>query len=142
MEYVGGEGVAAPSLNQIVLEPGEAKRLFERTLWNIDLLLSHDRIHGDLSAYNILYWEGEITLIDFPQAVSPGENRNALSIFQRDVQRVCDYFAAQGVRCNPRKLALDMWTSHRHLLQPELDPRWLDETNQEDRRRWRKQSAG
>ena len=142
MGYIGGDGVAAPSLNQLDLEPDEAKRLFERTLWNIDLMLSHDRIHGDLSAYNILYWEGEITLIDFPQAVSPNENRNALSIFQRDVGRVCEYFAAQGVRCNPRKLALDMWTSHRQRLQPELDPRWLDEANQEDRRRWRKQTAG
>jgi len=142
MQYVGGEDMAAPSLSEIELEPGEAKRLFERTLWNIDLLLSHERIHGDLSAYNILYWEGEITLIDFPQAVSPHENRHALSIFQRDVLRVCEYFAAQGVRCNPRKLAHDMWTAHHHRLAPELDPRWLDEASQEDRRRWRKQSAG
>jgi RIO kinase 1 len=142
MDYIGGDGVAAPSLNQLDLEPDESKRLFERTLWNIDLMLSHDRIHGDLSAYNILYWEGEITLIDFPQAVSPLENRNALSIFQRDVRRVCEYFAAQGVRCNPRKLALDMWTAHHQRLQPELDPRWLDDADQDDRRRWRKQAAG
>jgi len=142
MEYVGGEDMAAPSLNQLDLELDEANRLFERVLWNIDLMLTHGRIHGDLSAYNILYWEGEITLIDFPQAVSPGENRNALSIFQRDVRRVCEYFAAQGVRCNPRKLAIDLWTAHRQRLEPELDPRWLDETNQDDRRRWRKHTAG
>jgi RIO kinase 1 len=142
MEYLGGEGMAAPSLSEIELELGEARRLFERVIWNIDLMLSHERIHGDLSAYNILYWEGEITLIDFPQAVSPRENRHALSILQRDVQRVCEYFAAQGVRSNPRKLAQEMWTAHHHRLQPELDPRWLDEASQEDRRRWRKQEAG
>ncbi len=124
------------------LERDEAQRLFERTVWNIDLMLSHDRIHGDLSAYNILYWEGEIRLIDFPQAVSPGENRNALGIFQRDVRRTCEYFAAQGVRCNPRKLALELWTAHNHRLQPELDPRWLDEASPDDRRRWRKQAGG
>jgi RIO kinase 1 len=142
MEYLGGEGMAAPSLSQLELERGEAQRVFERVVWNIDLMLSHDRIHGDLSAYNILYWEGEITLIDFPQAVSPDENRNALGIFQRDVQRVCEYFADQGVRCNPRKLAQDLWTAHHHRLQPELDPRWLDEGSPDDRRRWRKQTGG
>jgi RIO kinase 1 len=142
MEYLGGEDEVAPSLSQVKMERDEAQRLFDRTVWNIDLMLSYDRIHGDLSAYNILYWEGEIRLIDFPQAVSPRENRNALAIFQRDVRRTCEYFAAQGVRCNPRKLALELWTAHHHRLQPELDPRWLDGASPDDRRRWRKQAGG
>ena len=142
MEYLGGEDTPAPSLSQLELERDEAQRLFDRTVWNIDRMLAHERIHGDLSAYNILYWEGEIRLIDFPQAVSPRENRNALGIFQRDVRRTCEYFAAQGVRCNPRKLALELWTAHNHPLQPELDPRWLDEASPDDRRRWRKQAGG
>ena len=34
--------------------------------------LSAERIvHGDLSAYNMLWWEGRLVIIDFPQAVDP-----------------------------------------------------------------------
>ena len=74
MGYVGDLGTAAPVLNSIALEPNEAKALYERVVHNIDLMLSHGRIHGDLSAYNILYWGGDITLIDFPQVVLPESN--------------------------------------------------------------------
>jgi RIO kinase 1 len=112
MGFVGEATRCAPSLNEVGLAPDEAGRLFERVLRNIDTLLSQQRIHGDLSAFNILYWKGAITLIDFPQVVSPRENPQAYPIFQRDVQRVCDYFARQGVRADPQQLAREMWESH------------------------------
>jgi RIO kinase 1 len=109
--YVGSADLAAPALNEISLERAEAGRLFERVVHNIDTLLAHDRIHGDLSAYNILYWDGDIALIDFPQVVSPHSNRDAFRIFARDVRRVCEYFAAQGVSANARKLTAELWTA-------------------------------
>jgi RIO kinase 1 len=104
-------------------------------------MLSHHRIHGDLSAYNILYWEGDITLIDFPQVVPPEANPLAWTIFLRDVTRICQYFNSQGVRVNPRKLASELWTSHGHQIIKEADPRDLDADNQDDRRLWEKQKA-
>jgi RIO kinase 1 len=75
-------------------------------------MLTYQRVHGDLSAFNILYWEGEIALIDFPQAINPDCNPNAYLIFQRDVRRVCEYFAKQGVKSNPAELAEEIWTAH------------------------------
>ena len=48
-------------------------------------MLYRDVVHGDLSAYNILVWDGEITLIDFPQAVDPKKNRHAQAFLERDV---------------------------------------------------------
>ncbi|MCE9647541.1 MAG: hypothetical protein K8S20_16225 [Chloroflexi bacterium] len=111
MEFVGDLGMSAPTLNEISLERLEAVSLFERVMRNLDILLSHDRIHGDLSAYNILYWNREITLIDFPQVVSPRINRNAFRIFSRDVFRVCDYFIKQGMKINSEKVADDLWNS-------------------------------
>jgi RIO kinase 1 len=99
-------------LNEVGLGQGEARALFERALRNMDILLSQGRVHGDLSAYNILYWHGRISLIDFPQVVSPQQNRNAYPIFQRDVQRVCEYFARQGVHADPKQLATQMWEAH------------------------------
>jgi len=112
MEFIGDHRVAAPTLNNIRLDHQEAKRLFQRTLHNIDLMLAHERVHADLSAYNLLYWEGEITLIDFPQAVNPYRNPQAYALFQRDMKRICEYFAAQGVQSDPNELAQRMWIPH------------------------------
>ena len=112
MDFIGDEEMNAPTLNEIHLSQPEAGTLFERVLHNLEIMLAHQRIHGDLSAYNILYWAGEISLIDFPQALNPQENRSAYAIFQRDVIRICDYFANQGIRTQPQKLAYDLWVKH------------------------------
>jgi RIO kinase 1 len=139
MDYIGDIDSAAPTLNSIGLDREEVKPLFERVIWDVDLLLTNQRIHGDLSAYNILYWEGDITLIDFPQVVQPDSNPAAWSIFLRDMMRICQYFASQGIRCDPRKLAADLWTSHGHRVIYEVDPRNLDPEKKEDRRIWDQQ---
>jgi RIO kinase 1 len=136
MGYVGGTDMAAPVLSDVSLTRNEARRLFERVLRNIEIMLRSNRIHGDLSAYNILYWDGAITLIDFPQAISPQTNSNAYRIFTRDVARVCEYFAHQGVRSDPRKLAADLWTSHDLRLTPEVHPGLLDAEDEGDRKYW------
>ena len=139
MDYIGDIDSAAPTLNSVSLEPDEVKPLYERTLYDIDLLLSNQRIHGDLSAYNILYWEGDITLIDFPQVVQPESNPAAWTIFLRDITRICQYFASQGLRRDPRRLASDLWTSYGHRVIQEVHPRDLDPDKNEDRRLWEKQ---
>jgi RIO kinase 1 len=136
MSYIGGDDLAAPTLNTVELDPVEALELYQRTLHNIELMLAHGRVHGDLSAFNILYWEGEITLIDFPQAISPGENRSAYPIFERDVTRVCEYFARQGIRSQPRQLAEKMWKGHHLRRSPQVDLRLLDAEDERDRQIW------
>jgi len=109
MSYIGDEHLAAPTLHEVSLNPNEAEPLFREVLHNIDLMLQRDLIHGDLSAYNILYWEGKITLIDFPQVINCDSNHQARFILQRDVQRICEYFAAQGVRCDPAAITDRFW---------------------------------
>lgn len=140
MAYVGVDELPAPILNSIHLGKGEAQRLFERVLHNINLMLAHQCVHADLSAYNILYWEGEITLIDFPQAIDPLINRSAFSIFERDIQRVCEYFARHGVQSNPRRLAADLWKAYGYRLRPEIHPALLDPEDRRDRSLWKDQN--
>ncbi|HEY3311385.1 MAG TPA: RIO1 family regulatory kinase/ATPase [Anaerolineales bacterium] len=142
MGYIGDLDGCAPTLSEISLDRSEAQVLFERVLHNIDILLDNKFIHGDLSAYNILFWEGEITLIDFPQVVSPRINRNAYRIFQRDVTRVCEYFNKQGLHANPRKVASEIWTKHGYRAEPEVDIRLLDADDPQDRAFWKKQKRG
>lgn len=109
MGYVGDAQVAAPTLNQISLARDEAEPLFKEVRRNVELMLWHGLIHGDLSAYNILYWEGKITLIDFPQVTNLHANVNARAILRRDIQRVCEYFARYGVGCDPSDLLDELW---------------------------------
>jgi RIO kinase 1 len=139
MDYIGDMDEAAPTLNSVKLDRQEVRPLYERVLQNIDLLLVNQRIHGDLSAYNILYWDGDISLIDFPQVVQPESNPAAWTIFLRDVTRICQYFASQGLRRDARKLAADLWTSHGYRVVQEIHPRDLDPEKKEDRHLWEKQ---
>ena len=136
MGYYGDAVMGAPTLNDVDLDGSEARQLFERVIHNIDVMLAHDRVHGDLSAFNILYWDGEIVLIDFPQAVHPEINHSAYKIFQRDVVRVCEYFNQQGVRSNPYKLAGDLWQKHNHHFTPQIDHKMLQEDLDDERGLW------
>ena len=126
MEYLGDARRAAPTLNEVSLGPAEARRLFDVTMHTVHLMLQRGVVHGDLSAYNILYWEGAIAVIDFPQITALEGNRSARRILERDVTRTCDYFAAQGVDCDPDALAEDLWQryappSAREQPLPELE---------------------
>ena len=109
MSYYGDGVRGAPTLNEVALDADQAEVLFREVLRNVELFLEHELIHGDLSAYNILYWEGAITVIDFPQVVDCSSNRDAYSILQRDLERVCDYFRRQGVSSDPRALLDALW---------------------------------
>ncbi|MCC6802294.1 MAG: hypothetical protein IT319_05370 [Anaerolineae bacterium] len=115
MGYCGDERMAAPALNEIALELDEARPLLLEVLRNIEIMLKNGMIHGDLSAYNILYWDGEITLIDFPQVTDARQNSQAYKILQRDIVRVCEYFEAQGVRSDASAILYHMWKHYVEL---------------------------
>lgn len=119
MEYIGEERVPAPTLNQVWLSKAEAEPLFARLVDNLGIMLSCSRVHADFSAYNILYWDGSLKIIDFPQAVDPRRNPDARDLFIRDVERLCSYFVRYGIRCNAHKLANELW--ERYVLVNALD---------------------
>jgi RIO kinase 1 len=93
------------------------RALFAEVRRNIELMLSQAIVHGDLSAYNILYWDADpaatarnrIALIDFPQVVNVYVNRQARQILARDILRICEYFQRQGVVCDPDAILADLW---------------------------------
>ena len=109
MGFQGDTLGAASALSDVALPLDEAHTLFVESMRNIELMLSFDIIHGDLSAYNILYWEGKITLIDFPQVCSVETNEHAAFILERDITRTCEYFQKQGVECDPERIFEDLW---------------------------------
>jgi RIO kinase 1 len=137
MGYLGDELQAAPTLNTVNLTDEERGPLFERILKNVDLLLGIGWVHGDLSAYNILYWQGQIALIDFPQVVPARDNRNAYALFERDLTRLCGYFSDQGLALHPRRIAADLWTGRGYRLGPDVHPSLLDADDPRDRQLWK-----
>ena len=126
MAYIGWDDVPAPTLNTVHLEQQELQRIFDRLIHNIEIMLDKRRVHGDLSAYNILYIEGEIFLIDFPQAVDPDENRNAYAIFQRDLLRLFEYFQHGGLDYDPKAWASKLWKRHGYAIRPSVHPSLLE----------------
>jgi RIO kinase 1 len=116
MAFVGDEWSPAPTLTEVRLPEDEAAPLFRRVMDNVRLMLAHHYVHGDLSAYNILYWQGQITIIDFPQLVDARINRNARSLLERDVRRVCEHFAGYGVTADANGLAAELWRGY--MLEP------------------------
>ncbi len=109
MEYVGDRDGAAPILHSVSLGADEAQVLFDQLIENVEIMLSLYRIHGDLSAYNVLYWDGDVRLIDFPQTVDAMGHPDAFSLFARDVDRLCRYFTKQGLDCDAAGIAQEMW---------------------------------
>jgi len=83
----------------------------QQVLRAIERMLYLNVIHGDLSAYNLLVWDGRVTVIDLPQAIDPRKNRHAHALLERDVRRICEHFERLGVRSSPGRLAADLWTA-------------------------------
>jgi RIO kinase 1 len=61
-------------------------------------------VHGDLSAYNILWDQGRIVIIDFPQSVDPIAHPEGISLLDRDVANVTNWFGRRGVECDASEL--------------------------------------
>lgn len=109
MEFFGDESEAAFQLNRTTLRQDEAGPLFGRLMDNVELWLAHNRVHGDLSPHNILYFEGQVRVIDFPQSVDPRFNSAARDLLERDIANVCRYFASYGVEADSGEIAFDLW---------------------------------
>jgi RIO kinase 1 len=113
MEFVGDAGRAAPTLHEVGLSTDEAESLFDDVMRNITDMLEAGRVHGDLSAFNILYDRGRAVIIDLPQCVDPWRHPMAFELLSRDVDRVCGYFKRQGVACDAGRLTVDLWRRSR-----------------------------
>ena len=100
MEFIGNDEGAAPRLADVRLSADEAEDAFEQSVTLLVRLLQLGKIHGDFSAYNLLWWEGRVTIIDVPQMVELEENRSAGELLERDVVSLCR--SVKGVRADPR----------------------------------------
>lgn len=112
MTYVGDDDLAAPQLRSYDVEDAdEADALVDQVFKAVERMLYLNIVHGDLSPYNLLVWDGLVTVIDLPQAVDPRKNRHARAFLERDVERICEWASHHGVDRPAGRIAGDLWTS-------------------------------
>jgi len=109
MEFLGRDGECAPALSELKLGVDAATRALERLLRDVEILLACGLVHGDLSAFNVLYLDDVPRLIDLPQAVRIDDAPDACSLFYRDIDNLCRYFTKCGVGTDALGIARRLW---------------------------------
>jgi RIO kinase 1 len=106
MEFIGDadEMVAAPKLTEARLGADALPSAWEQTEAMLRDLTRAGLVHADLSAYNLLWWEGRLVLIDLPQAVEFTTNPDAFELLRRDVENVGGWFGRRGVEVDVEAL--------------------------------------
>ena len=97
MAFIGDGDQAAPRLSDVDLDLVTARRVWRELQRDIQRMLDAELVHGDLSAFNILWWHERPVIIDFSQAVDVVTHPAARDLLRRDVDRTAAYFRAQGV---------------------------------------------
>ena len=105
MEYIGDEGQPAPELRHVALE--DPKAAYEDLVGTMKAIRKAGLVHGDMSEYNVLVWEGHLWVIDCGQAV-PLEHGQAEEWFKRDCANVARYFRRLGVDTSAAALEKDV----------------------------------
>jgi RIO kinase 1 len=110
--FLGNNGAPAPLLKDAVIE--YPQRVYDDIIESIFALYRVFIIHGDLSGYNILLFNNEPWIIDFPQAIDfasrVGRHRTLAqgqSILLRDITNVVRFFHRYGMTADPEALCAE-----------------------------------
>ncbi|PNX71155.1 serine/threonine-protein kinase RIO1-like protein [Trifolium pratense] len=91
------DGWAAPRLKDADLSLDKLREGYVEIIVAMRTLYQKCKlVHGDLSEYNILYYEGHLYIIDVSQAVDP-DHPYALDFLRNDIIHVSDFFKKNGV---------------------------------------------
>ncbi|KAL8140854.1 hypothetical protein V2J09_006875 [Rumex salicifolius] len=95
MEFIGKAGWAAPRLKDAALSQDKLQEGYVEMIIAMRTLYQKCKlVHGDLSEYNILYYEGHLHIIDVSQSVDL-DHPHALDFLREDC--VHDFFKKHGV---------------------------------------------
>jgi RIO kinase 1 len=96
MEFIGKDGVQAPSLKE--QQPDNPDKVYETLVTYVTRLYRKaELVHGDLSEYNIMMWNGRPVLFDMAQAV-PTSHPMAGFLLHRDLNNLNKFFSRLDVK--------------------------------------------
>jgi len=95
MEFIGKDGVSAPSLKEQM--PTNPEKTYHQMLTSLRKLYKKaDLVHGDASEYNIMMWKRNAVIFDMGQAV-PTSHPLARFLLERDLVNLNKFFSRLGV---------------------------------------------
>lgn len=100
MQYLGDDDGAAPRLAQARLDAEQMRDAWDQLVAALRAMTRAGWVHADLSAYNLLWWEDRLWVIDVPQAVELTAT-NGYALLHRDLTNVCTWFARHGEPHDP-----------------------------------------
>jgi len=103
MRFIGEADAPAPRLSDAVLDDAEARSAFAQAVELMVACWRHGVVHGDLSAYNLLWWRGQVVLIDFPQSMER-ERPGAEELLAQDAASLVLSFRRLGVEADADEL--------------------------------------
>jgi RIO kinase 1 len=106
MRFIGDGETPAPQLREVELDNPEAvmNEVFDQYL---KMYRDAHYTHGDLSAYNILWWKNQPWIIDVPQSetVNKWSDMNKVELFlRRDIDNVLRYFKNYRIERDPEHI--------------------------------------
>ncbi|KAK1931552.1 Serine/threonine-protein kinase rio1 [Phytophthora citrophthora] len=118
MDFIGRDGWAAPRLKDAKISDNRYRECYIYCVKMMRTMYQKCRlVHGDLSEYNILYYQSKLYFIDVSQSVEH-EHPSANDFLRKDCRNIADYFRKTG--------ALNPMTTQ-ELFDFVTDPRIADE---------------
>lgn len=96
LEFVGDTTKAAPQLAQARVSDDALDLVVDQIVEGMHGMVRAGFVHGDLSAFNLLWWENRVWFIDLPQAVDLAANPQGLNYLHRDVVNICGWLRRRG----------------------------------------------
>lgn len=97
MEFIGKDTIPAKRLRDVPLSVEEYSKHYVEIIKMIrTMFLQAKLVHGDLSEFNLLYWEGKIIMIDVSQTMEDNHPL-AIEFLKRDLYNLNLYFISKSV---------------------------------------------
>ncbi|KAK9888866.1 hypothetical protein WA026_001086 [Henosepilachna vigintioctopunctata] len=97
MSFIGKNGWPAPKLKDVDLTQSKARELYRDIVIMIWRMYNKCKlVHADLSEFNLLYFEGEVYIIDVSQSVEH-DHPKAFTFLRKDCTNITDFFKKKDV---------------------------------------------
>ncbi|GLH03723.1 Serine/threonine-protein kinase RIO1 [Gryllus bimaculatus] len=110
MQFVGHNGWPAPKLKDADLTTSRACKLYRECVIMMWKMFNKSKlVHADLSEFNLLYYEGQIYVIDVSQSVE-NDHPHALEFLRKDCTNINEFFRKKDVATMTVKELFDFIT--------------------------------
>lgn len=108
LEYIGDQTAAAPQLARARLDHRSLGEAWDQLVEALRTMTAAGIVHADLSAYNLLWWQDRLVVIDLPQAVDLASSASGLDLLYRDVCNVATWFGRRGLAVDQEEVFADL----------------------------------